>query len=65
MTAEDWRSRARWWEYGRIAVEVFTSLPFWTMSTDDGLVRQGDYCFAARGQIYVVYVAIPPLSTAK
>jgi hypothetical protein len=55
LTCEDWRSRAEWWSYGRHALNLFATVPFWTMQSEDGLVENGDYCYAARGSIYMVY----------
>ncbi len=63
MIAEDFRSRDKSWEFGRIALEFFRSnrIPFWTMSNADSLVGNatGDnskWCLAKTGEIYVVYL---------
>jgi len=63
IIAEDFRSRDKSWEFGRIALDFFRSnrIPFWTMSNADALVGNatGDnskWCLAKTGEIYVVYL---------
>ena len=63
MVAENFRSRDRSWEFGRIAQDFFRSnrIAFWTMSNADALVGNtaGDntrWCLAKAGEIYVVYL---------
>jgi hypothetical protein len=63
LVAEDFRSRDRSWEFGRIALEFFRSnrIPFWAMTNADGLVGNvsGDnstWCLAKAGETYVVYL---------
>jgi hypothetical protein len=63
LTGEDFRSRDKSWDYGRIALDFFTSnrIPFWTMSSADALVGNAasdnsKWCLAKRGEIYVVYL---------
>jgi Domain of unknown function (DUF5060)/Putative collagen-binding domain of a collagenase len=63
LVAEDFRSRARSWEYGRHAVDFFHAhrIPFWTMTSADALVGNtaGDnsrWCLARANEIYVVYL---------
>jgi hypothetical protein len=63
LTAENFRSRDRSWEYGRIALDFFRShhVPFWTMTSADALVGNtasdnGRWCLARAGEIYVVYL---------
>jgi len=55
LQMETWRSRELWWTYGKYALDFFNALPFDQLNSDDGLVRNGDYCFAKRNDIYVVY----------
>ena len=63
MVAEDFRSREKSWEYGRLAVDFFRAnrIPFWAMSNADALVgnSNGDnsrWCLAQPGEVYVVYL---------
>lgn len=63
MVAENFRSRERSWEYGRIALDFFGThgIPFWRMTSADALVGNtaGDnsrWCLAGAGEIYVVYL---------
>jgi Domain of unknown function (DUF5060)/Putative collagen-binding domain of a collagenase len=63
LVAEDFRSRDKSWEYGRIALDFFRvhTIPFWTMTNADALVENtgGDHrrwCFAKPGEIYLVYL---------
>jgi hypothetical protein len=63
LVAEDFRSRARSWEYGRLAVEFFHQhrIPFWTMTSADALVGptasdNSNWCLARTNEIYVVYL---------
>ncbi len=63
LTADDWRSRARTWHYGRIAVDFFHDhdIPFWEMANRNALVGNDDndndlYCLARDGGPYLVYL---------
>lgn len=63
LNAEDWRSRARTWEYSNIALAFFReqSIPFWEMNNTDELVGNPEndnraYCFSKTGELYVVYI---------
>jgi hypothetical protein len=63
LVAEDFRSRDKSWDYGRIALDFFRTqkIPFWTMLNADALVGNptGDnskWCFAKPGEIYLVYL---------
>ena len=63
LRAENWRSRAKTWEYSRIALDFFRSekIPFWDMSNTNELIGDrskdnGGYCFAKGGEIYLVYL---------
>ncbi len=59
MLCEDYRSRDKSWEYGRIALEFFKgqNIPFWEMANDDGLLSGADgYCFRKPGEVYVVFL---------
>jgi hypothetical protein len=59
LTLEDFRSRDRWWDYCRYALEFFTEhdLPVVDMSCSDELTpADDDYCFCKPGQVYVVYL---------
>jgi hypothetical protein len=63
MVAEDFRSRDRSWDFGRIALDFFRTngVPFWEMRSADALVGNttGDnskWCLAKPGEVYVVYL---------
>jgi hypothetical protein len=63
LVAEDFRSRDRTWDYGRIALAFFRDqrIPFWDMRAADDLVGNaaGDnsrYAFAQPGELYLVYL---------
>jgi hypothetical protein len=59
LSLEDFRSRDRWWDYCRYALEFFKNyeIPFWEMSCTDELVSgPQNYCLCKPGQIYVVYL---------
>ncbi|MCK5564269.1 MAG: DUF5060 domain-containing protein [Planctomycetes bacterium] len=58
LVCEDFRSRDKSWDYGRIALEFFKkqNIPFWDMVSKDDLTWQkDDYCFVKEGQIYLIY----------
>lgn len=64
LLCEDWRSRDKSWDYGRIAIECFHrfDIPFWQMTNRDELVGNPDhgnasYCFAKPGEVYLVYLS--------
>ena len=64
LLCEDWRSRDKSWDYGRIAIEFFDrfDIPFWQMTNRDELVGNPDhgnesYCFAKSGEVYLVYLS--------
>jgi len=58
LNCEDFRSRARFWDQTRHALEFFQRyLPFAEMRPADELTsRKDDYCFAKPGQVYAVYL---------
>ncbi|MGD1893290.1 MAG: DUF5060 domain-containing protein [Cyclobacteriaceae bacterium] len=58
LTAEDFRSRDIFWDQNRHARTFFEDhLPFWRMQPADELTSDtASYCFAAKDEIYVVYV---------
>jgi hypothetical protein len=62
LTAQNFRSRDRWWDYCRHAKEFFTQhLPFAEMAGADVLVGNpaggnSRYCLAERGSTYAVYL---------
>ena len=59
LTCEDFRSRNKWWDYCRYALQFFenNNVEFWNMSNDNGLSSaSNDYCFADKGNEYVVYL---------
>jgi hypothetical protein len=63
LVAENFRSRDKTWDYGRVALEFFRAheIPFWTMANADELVGNpthdnSRYCFARPGELYLVYL---------
>ena len=63
LTLNDFRSRDKWWDVCRIALEFFknNSIPFWEMTNENGLIgnaknKKPEYCFARKGQLYLVYL---------
>jgi hypothetical protein len=59
LSCEDFRSRDRWWDYCRYALQFFdqNEIPFWEMASHDELTpAPDDYCLAKPGQVYVVYL---------
>ena len=63
LVAENFRSRDKSWDYGRIAIDFFHSqkIPFWDMTNADELVGNvkhdnSRYCFAKAGELYLVYL---------
>ncbi len=58
LNCEDWRSRENMWEQTVIAVDFFQKyLPFHKMKSADELVSgENNWCFAAPGEIYTVYL---------
>ncbi len=64
LTCQDFRSRDRFWDYCRYALEFFdvNAIPFWEMSGADDLLggtKPSDrrYCLAKPGEVYLVYLA--------
>ena len=65
LVAENFRSRDKSWDYGRIAIDVFRSskIPFWEMRNADELVGNekrdnSRYCFAKANEVYLVYLPL-------
>ena len=63
LVCEDWRSRDRSWDYGRIALGFFEKqeIPFPEMREYDALIGNPEhgnngYCFAKPGTIYLLYL---------
>ena len=63
LNCEDWRSRDKSWDYGRIALEFFKDreIPFWEMTNADALIGNAKsdnsrYCLAKAGELYLVYL---------
>ena len=63
LVAENFRSRDKSWDYGRIAIDFFHSqkVPFWEMKNADELVGNDKhdnsrYCFARTNEVYLVYL---------
>ena len=63
LTLENFRSRDKSWDYGRIALSFFRTqtMPFWEMKNADELVGNpahdnSRYCLAKAGEWYLVYL---------
>jgi collagenase-like protein with putative collagen-binding domain len=63
LVGQDFRSRDKSWDYGRIALDFFRSqnIPFWLMTNADALVGNpahdnSRWCFAQPGRLYLVYL---------
>ena len=58
VNAENWRSRDRFWDYTRHALEFFqTHLPFLDMQNNNGLAtNSSSYVYAKDGDTYAVYL---------
>ena len=57
LTCEDWRSRDRFWDQCKIALDFFEEhLPYWEMENKDSMLSTEDYCFAKEGDILLVYL---------
>ncbi len=59
LSLQDFRSRDKWWDYGRHAIRFFeiTDLPLTQMRNNNGLSsNNNDYCYAKQGEAYVVYL---------
>jgi hypothetical protein len=67
LNCEDWRSRDAMWDQTRHALEFFHKhLPFTQMKADDALTgAKDDYCFAAAGKVYAVYLPTGEATTIK
>ena len=57
MTCEDFRSRDRWWDYCRYALEFLhkNNIPFQEMEPDNSLTSSG-WCLARPGEVYIVHL---------
>jgi hypothetical protein len=63
LIAENFRSRDKSWDYGRLALDFLRSskIPFWEMKNADELVGNekhdnSRYCFAKANDVYLVYL---------
>ncbi|NND34659.1 MAG: DUF5060 domain-containing protein [Saprospiraceae bacterium] len=67
LTCQDFRSRDLFWDQNRFALNFFEQyIPFWEMEPADDLLGDSTgYCFAKKGEVYVMYIpmqaAIPTL----
>ena len=60
LNCEDWRSRDRFWDQTRYALDFFHDhLPFYAMEAHNDLLtydgRQEAFCFAKPGEVYAIY----------
>ena len=59
LTLEDFRSRDKWWDYCRHALQFFKEykVPVWEMKNDNSLINtRNGYCLYKPGKVYVVYL---------
>lgn len=59
LTLEDFRSRDKWWDYCRHALQFFKeyNVPLWQMKNDNSLISTNNgYCLCKPGEVYVVYL---------
>jgi hypothetical protein len=63
LDCQDYRSRDKSWEYGRILLEFFREnrIPFWDMKNADALIGNpkndnSRFCLAKAGELYLVYL---------
>ncbi|MCK8524397.1 Ig-like domain-containing protein, partial [Aquimarina sp. D1M17] len=59
LSLQDFRSRDKWWDYGRHAIRFFeiANLPLTQMRNNNSLSsNNNDYCYAKQGEAYVVYL---------
>jgi hypothetical protein len=58
LGCEDWRSRDKSWDYGRIALEFFekNKIPFWEMKNADDRIGAQNFCLALKEDLFVVYL---------
>ena len=70
LTLENFRSRDKTWDYGRMALSFFRAenIPFWDMTNADELVGNtthdnSRYCFARPGEWYLVYLPTGGIAT--
>lgn len=61
LVCEDWRSRDQSWDYCRIALAFFKTIPFAKMNPADGILGNtahdnSKYCLAQKNRTYVIYL---------
>jgi hypothetical protein len=63
LTCQDYRSRDKFWDYCRYALEFFrdNKIPFWEMTNANSLVAPDEnnkriYCLAKADELYLVYL---------
>lgn len=57
LDADDWRSRDRFWDYHRYALDLMRQLPFTTMEAqDDRLGGEDGYVFSDGLEVFAVYL---------
>jgi len=63
LDCQDYRSRDKSWEYGRILLEFFreNQIPFWEMQNANALIGNhtndnSKFCFSKAGELYLVYL---------
>ena len=62
LSCQDFRSRDKWWDYCRYALEFFNTIPFHDMENHNDLIGNPTddlskgFCFAKPGNTYVVYL---------
>jgi hypothetical protein len=58
LLGEDFRSRERSWDYGRLALGFFRdhAVPFWELRNENARAGGGRWCLAKEGELYLVYL---------
>ena len=58
LGCEDWRSRDKSWDYGRIALEFFhnNKIPFWEMKNANERAGGQNFCLALKDELFVIYL---------
>ncbi len=66
LTCQDFRSRDLFWDQNRYARQFFEKyLPFWDMDPADELTTDDlSYCFAAKDEVYAVYLPMELKTTS-
>ncbi|MEM1258992.1 MAG: DUF5060 domain-containing protein [Bacteroidota bacterium] len=57
LTCQDFRSRDKFWDQNKYALNFFQNIPFWEMEPADELTTDNEsFCFAKKDKVYAVYL---------